>query len=228
MPRSILWRVWDAVKPPPPVPARRRLNRAQRRLLRITAILLALGASSWGIYAFIASAPERAHSHYQRGMRLLGPGDFEGAAAELTKAIAIVPRYADAYLGRGKARQAAGQSDAALADFEKAIAIDPTLEAAFTASGVVRRDRRDFQNALADFTRSIRLHPTADAHYQRGLTYQMLGQAQSAARDYDLAIELDPSAPYSYRARAKARGDLGDTAGAREDQEKADRVERTR
>jgi tetratricopeptide (TPR) repeat protein len=228
MPRSILRRVWDAVKPPPPVPARRRLNRAQRRLLRITAILLALGASSWGIYAFIASAPERALSHYQQGMRLLGPGDFKGAAAELTKAIAIVPRYADAYLGRGKARQAAGQSDAALADFEKAIAINPTLEAAYTASGVLRRDRGDIPNALTDFTHSIQLHATADAYYQRGLTYQTLGQTQSAAHNYDLAIELDPSAPYSYRARAKARHDLGDTAGAREDQEKADRVERTR
>src|ERR1051325_9086273 len=29
MPRSFLVRVWDAVKPPPPLPARRRLNRSQ-------------------------------------------------------------------------------------------------------------------------------------------------------------------------------------------------------
>jgi tetratricopeptide (TPR) repeat protein len=209
------------------VPARRRLNRAQRRLLRITAILLALGASSWGIYAFIASAPERARSHYQQGMRLLGPGDSQGAAAELTKAIAIVPRYADAYLGRGKARQAVGQSDAALADFDEAIGINPRLEEAFTARGVLRRDRGDIQNALTDFTRSIQIHGTADAYYQRGLTYQVLGQAHSAAHDYDLAIELDPGAPYNYRARAKAKRDLGDTAGARQDQEKADRVEKT-
>ena len=174
MPRSFIRRVWKAVKPPPPLPARRRLNRAQRRLIRGTSITLALGASTWAVYAYIASAPDRANSHYRQGMRLLGPGDFQGAAAQFTKAIDIVPEYADAYLGRGKARQAAGQSEAALADFEKAIAIDPTLELAYTLRGTLERSQGDTQKALADFTRSIHLHPTADAYYQRGLTYQTL------------------------------------------------------
>ena len=224
---SFLVRVWKAVKPPPAPPARRRLNPAQRRLIRVTAIILALGVGSWGVYAYIASAPDRAASHYREGMRLLGSGDFQGASAEFTKAIVIVPAYADAHFGRGKSRQAAGQSESALADFEKAIAINPTLEAAYTSRGVLRRDRGDVDKALADFTRSIHLHPTADAYYQRGLTYQKLGQAQSAVDDYGLAIDRDPGAPYSYRARAKAKRDLGDAAGAREDQEQAELVEKT-
>src|SRR5437763_1347878 len=76
MPRSFLRRVWKAVKPPPPLPARRRLNRAQRRLIRVTSIALALGASTWAVYAFIQSAPDRAATHYREGMSLLGPGDF--------------------------------------------------------------------------------------------------------------------------------------------------------
>lgn len=141
MPRSFLSRVWKAVKPPPPLPARRRLNRAQRRLIRGTSIAVALGASTWAVYAYIASAPDRAGSHYREGMRLLGPGEFEGAAAQFTKAIDIFPDYADAYLGRGKARQAAGQTEAALADFEKAIAIDPTLELAYISRGTIERSR---------------------------------------------------------------------------------------
>src|SRR5690348_11441849 len=116
---SFWLRVWDAVKPPTAPPARRRLNRAQLRLIRGTAIALALGSSAWGIFAFIESAPDRALGHYRQGMLLLGPGDFKGAAAEFTAAISILPDYADAYLGRGKARQAAGQSEGALADFEK-------------------------------------------------------------------------------------------------------------
>jgi tetratricopeptide (TPR) repeat protein len=227
MPRSFLPRVWDAVKPPPAPPARRRLNRAQRRLIRATAITLALGASSWGVYAFIASAPDRANSHYQEGMRLLGPGDFQGAAAQFTKAIDIVPQYADAYLGRGKARQAAGQTDAALADFEKAIALDPALDLAYTARGTIWRLHGDIHKALEDFDRSIHLHPTADAYYQRGLTYQALNQARRAVDNYDWAIDRDPSAPYLYRARAKSKRDLGDPAGARQDQETAERVEKT-
>jgi tetratricopeptide (TPR) repeat protein len=227
MPRTFLRRVWDAVKPPPAPPARRRLNRAQRRLIRGTAIATALGASAWAVYAYIASAPDRANSHYQEGMRLLGPGDLEGAAAQFTKAIDISPEYAEAYLGRGKVRQASGQSDAALADFEKAIALNPALELAYASRGTLWRSRGDIQKALADFTESIHVHPTAEAHYQRGLTYQALNQPQRAVEDYDLAIERDPGAPHMYRARAKAKRDLGDTAGAREDQQKAERVEKT-
>ena len=227
MPRSFLSRVWDAVKPPPPLPTRRRLNRAQRRLIRVTSIVLVTGASTWAVYAYIASAPDRALAHYHAGMQLLGPGDFEGAAGQFTKAIAIFPEYAGAYLGRGKARQSAGHSEAAFADFEKAIAIDSTLEAAYTFLGIIERSNGNTDKALGDFSQSIHLHPTADAYYQRGLTYQSLGQPQRAVDDYELAISYDPGAPYIYRARAKAKRDLGDTAGGREDQEKAERVDHT-
>ena len=227
MPRSLLSRVWEAVKPPPPLPARRRLNRDQRRLIRVTSLALALGASAWGVYAYIASAPDRALGHYREGMHLLGPGDFEGAAAQFSQAIAIFPDYADAYLGRGKARQAAGHNEEALTDFERAIAIDPTSDLAYVSRGSIERARGDSQNALADFTRSIHLHPTAAAYYQRGLAYQALHQAKRAVDDYDLAVTYDPGAPYVYRARAKAKLDMGDVEGARRDQEKAELVERT-
>lgn len=225
MPRTFLARVWKAVKPPPPLPARRRLNRAQRRLIRVTSVVLALGASTWAVYAYIASAPDRADSHYRQGMRLLGPGDFQGAAAQFTKAIDIVPDYADAYLGRGKARQAAGQTEAALVDFEKAIAINPTLDLAYTSRGIIERSQGDGQKALADFTKSVHLHPTSDAYYQRGLTYQTLDQPTRAVADYDAAITYDPGAPSIYLARAKAKRDLGDLAGAQKDQETAQSLE---
>jgi len=227
MHRSFIRRVWKAVQPPPPLPARRRLNRAQRRLIRVTCITVALGASTWAVYAYIASAPDRAGSHYRQGMHLLGPGDFQGAAAQFTQAIAIFPDYADAYLGRGKARQAAGQNESALADFEKAISIDPTLDVAYIARGTIESAQGNSQKALDDFTRSVRLHPTADGYYQRGLTYQKLDQPKLALADYDAASTYDPGAPYIYRARARAKSDLGDLPGARVDQTRAELVENT-
>jgi len=226
MPRSLIRRVWEAVKPPPPLPTRRRLNRAQRRLIRVTSIVLVLGACSWGVYAWVASAPERALGHYREGMRLLGPGDFQGAAAQFTKAIAIFPEYADAYLGRGKARQAAGQSKAALADFEKAIAINPLSELAYTLHGTIEQSQGNTQQALADFTRSIHLRPTADAYYQRGLMYQALGESKRAMIDYDSAVTYNPGAPYIYLARAIAEHDLGDLAGASKDRGTAQSLEK--
>ena len=225
MPRSFLRRAWDAVKPPPAPPARRRLNRAQRRLLRGTATVVGVGLSAWGVYAYVASAPERALSRYQEGMKLLGVGDFRDAAAQFTKALAILQGYADAYVGRGRALQSIGQNDAALADFERAMAANPALDIAYTAHGVIERARGDSQAALADFTRSIGLRPTPDAYYQRGLTYQMLGAPGKAIADYDLAIALDRGVPQFYRARASARRTLGDAQGAREDDGIAEHAE---
>jgi len=213
MPRSFLSRVWTAVKPPPPLPARRRLNRDQRRLIRVTSIALALGASAWGIYAYIASAPDRALNHFMSG--------------QFTQAIEIDPNFAEAYRARGDASQLAGHSEAALADFAKAISIDPSEWLAYLSRGTLWNSRGDSQRALADFTQSIRLHPSAKAYYQRGLTYQTLGETARAVNDYDAAIDRDPGAPYVYRARAKARLETGDVEGAREDQEKAELVEQT-
>jgi len=226
MPRSFLVRVWDAVKPPPPLPARRRLNRSQRRLLRVTAIVIALGASGWSIYAWIASAPNRALGHNIEGSRMFSAGNFQGAAAQFTDAIKTWPEYADAYVGRGKADVALGQTETAMTDFGKAMAIDPTLEQPYTHRGILWRSRGDLQKALADFDRSIAIQPRADTYYQRGLTYQMLGDAQRAASDYKLAIGRDPTIPYFYRALAKAHRDLGDNAAGQTVQETAERLEK--
>ena len=226
MPRSFLVRVWDAVKPPPPLPVRRRLNRSQRRLLRVTAIVIALGASGWSIYAWIASAPDRALGHNIEGARLFGAGDFPGAAGQFTDALKISPEYADAYLGRGKAEAALEQTEIAMTDFGKAMAIDPTLEQPYTHRGMLWRSRGDLPKAIADFDRSIAIQPRADTYYQRGLTYQMLGDTQHAANDYTLAIGRDPTVPYFYRARANAERDLGDSVAGQKDQETAERLEK--
>ena len=226
MSRSFVRRLWKAVQPPPPLPTRRRLNRAQRRLIRVTSIAVALGAGTWAVYAFIEAAPSRAAGHYRQGMRLLAPGDFQGAIAQFTKAVDIFPEYPDAYLGRGKAHQGAGQNAAALADFEKAIAIDPTSELAYTLRGMLEQSQGETDKALADFTRSIHLRPTYDAYYQRGRTYQTLDQPKRALADYNAAVTYDPGVPYIYRARAIAERELGDLAGARKDEETAGSLEK--
>lgn len=227
MAQSFLRRAWNAVKPPPAPPPSRQLNRSQRRLIRVTAIVIALGASGWTIYAWIASAPDRALGHDREGMRLMGTGDFQGALAQFTGAIKIWPEYADAYVGRGRAEAALGQTDIAVADFGKAMAINPSMEQPYTQRGLLWRSRGELPKALADFSRSIAIQPRADTYYQRGLSYQMLGDAQRAVSDYNLAIGRDPTVPYFYRARAKAKRDLDDLADAQQDQETAERLEKT-
>jgi len=188
--------------------------------------MLALGAGTWAVYAYIASAPARALNHFVQGNSLLGPGDFQRAAAQFTKAIEIDPNFAEAYRARGDAWQAAGKSEAALADFEKAIAIDSAEWMAYLSRGMLWNARGESQRAVADFTQSIHLHPTAKAYYRRGLAYQTLDDLRRALVDYNSAIERDPQAPYIYLARAKAKRDLSDLAGAQKDQQTAEDLEK--
>src|SRR5579875_1822399 len=104
MARSVLSRLWDAVKPPPPVArpgTKKKLTARQKRLLYGTASACALAVLSWGVYAYIASAPQRADQQYQAAMKRMAAGDYRDAVNKFSRAIAIWPRHFNAYLERG-------------------------------------------------------------------------------------------------------------------------------
>ena len=206
MDEPLLTRLWRAVKPPPPVPGQRKpFTRSQRLLLGSTVGVVLVSGSALGLYVYSSRAPERAEAAFQKGMTLLGPGHYQLAIDEFTKAIAISPRYAQAYLQRGLALQALNHTDAAMADFENALDADPNLAPAHTGLGLIYRLRGDRQRAVAEFSQSIKTNPTMDAYYQRGQILQAMGEFTKANEDYGHAIELMRDAPFIYRARAWAR-----------------------
>lgn len=52
-----------------------------------------------------------------------------------------------------------------------------------------------YDRAIEEFTKAIAIDPdSAEAYYSRGLAYIMIEDYASAVKDYDKAIELDPSA----------------------------------
>ena len=196
----------------------------KRSVVRTTIAAAALLLAGGGAYYFIASAsassaPQRAEKQYQLGMELIKPGTYPQAIAHFGNAIAVQPEYAEAYLQRGIVHQIVGESEAALADLDHALALDPALAQAQSARGKILRDQGNIQGAIEAMTASIKIKPTMDAYYQRGLTYEALGQHQKAIDDYDQAIDLMSNAPYVYRSRALAKHNLGDLKG-----EEADRA----
>jgi len=232
MARSVYTRVWDAVKPPPsataPGSANKKLTAKQKRLLYATLAVVVLGVIAWPVYAFIASAPQRADKEYQAGMKLLGPGKYRDANLHFTRAIEIRPQLADAYLERGVSHRYLNEMDAALADLDQAVALNPNLARAYSARGFIYRERGDPQRAMEEFTKSLAIAPNVDAYFERGQTYEDLGQHQKAIEDYDRAIAEFREAPYVYRARSLARRNLGDTDGYTADQNTASQLEHRR
>jgi len=185
-------------------------------------VAIAAGA---GVYNYIGSAAQRAEVEYQAGMKLMGPGTYAKAIASFTRAIEIWPQLGEAYLERGVAHRYLNETEQAMADFDKAIDVNPNLARAYSARGRVYRERGDIKRALEDFTKSISLDSNVDAHYERGQTYETLGQHQKAIDDYDQAIARLPDAPHVYRARALAKRNLGDIAGYEADRDTAKRFE---
>jgi len=226
---STLSRLWKAVKPPAAVKrtgaASSALNRQQKRLLLATCAGVAALSAGWSIYDYVASAPERAAKQLQEGMRLLAPGNYRDAVARFDRAIAIWPRLGEAYFERGMAYQYLNQIDRALADFNRAVAVDPSLAHAYDAQGAIYRSRGDFPGAMQAFAKAIQIAPDADAYFERGQTYESLGEHLKAVADFDQAIAVRRDVPYVYRARALARRNSGDLAGSQSDREIAENLE---
>ncbi len=201
------------------------LTRKQRRLLWYAfsfAVLAGIGAA---IYLYFANAQGRAQEQFQEAMKFLKPGNYEKAIAGFDRAIDTWPGYADAYFERGSARHILGQDEQALADFEKAVELNPNLYRAYAAIGSIYRARNDLKRAMEAYTKSIAAKPNVDAFFERGQTYESLGEHQKAIEDYDRAILELPDAPAVYRARSLARRNIGDQAGYESDRDAANQIE---
>ncbi len=231
-PESFLTRWLDAVRPLPPTPAMDETHlaqrRRQRRLISYTLLLFGFGVAGYYIYDYSASAPIRARAAYDEGMKNMRPGTYADAIDLFTRSIDLSPAMPEAFLNRGIALHNMSQRNAALDDLARALEMDPPLTRAHEERGRIYVENRDLETALKEFSKSIALRPTTDGYYQRGLLYESLGQHQKAVDDYDKAIVEMPEAPFAYRARAAAKANLGDEAGAKLDRDAALRIERAR
>jgi|SRR5579864_813336 len=230
MSESVLTRLWNAVKPPPPAEKRvkKPVTAQRRKQIRMIAGLVAiliLGGAGWEIYNFIASAPDRARAKFNQAMVDMGPGNYQKAIDGFTRAVSIWPQLSEAYVERGIAYHYLRKDDQALADLDRATQVDASLGSAYLTRGVIYRARGDQQGAMQQFTKSIELQPGMDAYYERGELYESLGEHAKAIADYDQAIAYLRSAPHVYRARAYAKSKMGDEEGAKADRELAEGYE---
>jgi tetratricopeptide (TPR) repeat protein len=201
------------------------LRPKQKRLLRYALVFVLLAGASGGVYAYIATAPQRAEKQFQDAMKFMKPSHYEEAIAGFNRAVQTWPELADAYFERGNAYHALRRDDEAIADFEKATDVNPNLALAYAALGSIYRDRKDYKRAMEAYTKSINSKSTVDVYFERGQTYESLGEHQKAVDDFDRAILEMPLSPEVYRSRATARRNLGDQAGFEADSDTARRLE---
>jgi tetratricopeptide (TPR) repeat protein len=169
----------------------------------------------------IALQEDFAGAYLLRGRSHVGLSETEEAIQDFTKVIQLRPKDAQAYLDRGAAYLDLKNYPAAIGDCNKVIEIDPQKGSAFNLRGTARRATGDLKGAADDFVRAVQLSPNLDNYFQRGATYQLMGQHKLAIADFDQVIEFSPYNPQGYFARAESRRALGDIEGARKDHEQA-------
>ena len=139
------------------------------------------------------------------------------AIGDFSKAIQLQPRDVEALLQRAQSYLEVKDYKAAIADAQAALAVDPRRSRAHNIWGTALRATGGAQPALAEFTRAVEIEPNEDNLFQRGSTYQLLGDHRRASDDFTRALALDPDLPQVYFARAEAERALGLTKEAEAD-----------
>jgi tetratricopeptide (TPR) repeat protein len=168
----------------------------------------------------------RATNLLEEGLRRMTTLDFSGAADTLTKAIELNPGLSKAYAARAEARLFFGSYDELLKDANKAIALDGRNAGYFAVRAHIvafSHCTDSNQSGCAGVIKDIRQAQTLAPKNPRyaillGKFYTARKQFDLAAKEYDRAIQMGPSALLpveavnTYLARAdfrvkSARGD---------------------
>lgn len=99
------------------------------------------------------------------------------------------------YVNRGILRMRMGQNARAMSDFDVSIRAVPNLYEAHVNRGAALYALERFEEALSAFNLGVRsedMNARVTAYYDRGLTYEQLGNVTAAYYDYKTALELQP------------------------------------
>jgi tetratricopeptide (TPR) repeat protein len=144
----------------------------------------------------------RAALFLEEGLRRISALDNSGADTALTKAIELNPKLAQAYAARAEARLLFTDTPALMEDVNRAIALEPdnaghyAVRARITAfKNCSEQNQKGCQEVIADIRKAKSLDPANPAYFTLlGAVYNALNQYDLAAKEYDMAVQMLPSA----------------------------------
>lgn len=174
--------------------------------MKVLVFIVSVTALSLNIHA------QTDFQYYNIALVKFNMGNYNGAMADLSKAIEINPDHMSAYVLRGSSHYNLEDFESAVRDYTTAI------EIATRATGGVKltiTDRRG--NVIESGTSSGPDPDLAITYYNRALARYALGEYQEAVEDYTLAIDNENDKISTFYNRGIAKDALGDYAGAAED-----------
>lgn len=148
--------------------------------------------------AAVAADATTIDAHRNYAFARFKTGDYEGAVASYTDALALAAGDAKTltqlYADRGACHRWLGANDNALADYTRVIELDPQLTAAYVGRGNALSAAGRHEPAMADFEHALRLEPDRlDALRGRADAARELHLWDRCLADNNRILELQPS-----------------------------------
>lgn len=146
--------------------------------------------------------------YFNIGLAFEAGGERDKAISYYSKAIGIKGDFVRALNYRGNVYNLNGDSVSALADQTRAISADPKDYESWHSRYDANYNLKNYRAAINDITKAIELAPKEDflLYYNRGETYEKLGDAEAAKADYTKA---DAILPYTFPPLENAMKRLG-------------------
>jgi tetratricopeptide (TPR) repeat protein len=151
------------------------------------------------------------------GIRALNGEDWNGAAAQFRKGLALAPDNASLHHRLGTALNMLGDAKSAEAEFETAVRLAPDYFPAQFSLGVIRQAIGRHADAIEHFSEALRARANyPEARVRLAASLRRVGRAQEALPQYEQVLAVDPSLTEARFGSAMALVQLGRYQEARD------------
>jgi tetratricopeptide (TPR) repeat protein len=158
----------------------------------------------------VLQSPNDPQSYFIRAGFFLNKNMYIVAIADYTKAIELDPDWrqiAGVYYNRGVCYSKMGLFEKAMEDFKRSLDLNPSHYRSYIGVGFVYYDLGDFESAIQNMTQSIKINSSAyytninEAYLIRAMAHAKIGDYINSFKDYNKAVEIDPSNMKNYNNR---------------------------
>ena len=167
---------------------------------------------------------ENPNSYNRRGSLYFDQGRYDDAEADFNKAIECDSTLPLSFFNRALVYNQTNRPQQSLSDLDKVIELDSTSSITYFNRAIIRSNIGDYNRALEDYNKVAQYSPNnVLVYYNRAILRTQLGEIKQAVEDYTRASELYPDFANAYLGRSNLRRLLRDNAGAKKDQQTAER-----
>lgn len=155
---------------------------------------------------------------YKEGLKYIDNGNYEEAASNFSKAIALKADRAEYYIDYGMSLIMLNENKEAILNFDKAILnkeniiVNKNNKLAYRGKGIAYYKSHQYKEAIEEFDKALSLNELSDLDedilYYKGSAEEKSGLYEDAVQTYTALIDNNPSDDKAYNNRGHAYGKL--------------------